>query len=477
MKVYLIRLSGDVTYRKSSSRFYFEDLVIKNIKYALRKHEKEAKIIHEPARIYVEDEDIDSSIFKRIFGISSFSECEVIQFSNLEDLAQKIEERYKEEVKGKSFAIRCQRSGKHDFTSMDAAKMIGAKLKPYALKVNLENPDVEINVEIRDDKAYVFKERIAGPGGLPIGVGEHVLSLFSGGFDSPVASWFIAKRGCKVDFLHFAFGGLSEVYPVYSVAKFLYENWFYGYKPRFFVVRFAEMIKEIMLKIPNMIRQVALRRFMYLAAEKIALKNGHEALVTGEALSQATSQTMRNLRVAEFGISLPIIRPLIGFDKQEIITLSRNIGTYELSLKVEELCGIAVGPLTPKADIDKFFNDIQKIDFSILDKLIAQAIELDLDESDEKIKELLKEEEFVINYIPTDSVVVNLMPDKFSIHKAISFNEFDEEKYKDSLIIFVCEKGLTSKGLAKYYREKGYKAYSLEGGFEGYKKILKSNTI
>jgi len=476
VKVYLIRLSGDVTYRKSSSRFFFEDLVIKNIKYALKKHKKEAKIIHEPARIYVEDEGIDSSIFKRIFGISSFSECEVIKFSDLEDLAKKIEEKYREEVKGKSFAIRCQRSGKHDFTSMDAAKIIGAKLKPYAIKVDLENPDLEINIEIRDDKAYVFKERISGPGGLPIGVGEHVLSLFSGGFDSPVASWYIAKRGCKVDFLHFAFGGLSEVYPVYSVAKFLYENWFYGYKPKFFVIRFEEIIKEILSKIPNMIRQVALRRFMYLVAERIALKYGHEALVTGEAISQATSQTMRNLRVAEFGISLPIIRPLIGFDKQEIIAMSRDIGTYELSLKVEELCGIAVGPLTPRADIDKFFSDMQKIDLSILDKLTAEVIELDLDENEEKIKELLKEEEFVINYIPTDSVVVNLMPDKFKIHKAISFDEFDEEKYKDSLIIFVCEKGLTSKGLAKYYREKGYKAYSLEGGFEGYKKFFKLNT-
>jgi thiamine biosynthesis protein ThiI len=211
---------------------------------------------------------------------------------------------------------------------------------------------------------------------------------------------------------------------------------------------------------------------MYLAGEKIALKFGHEALITGEAIFQATSQTIRNIRSAEFGISLPIIRPLISYDKQEIIFLSQSIGTYDLSLNVEELCGIATGPVTSRADPNEFFSEIQKIDVRILDKLVDETFELDLDESKEKIKEILKEDEYVINYIPTNSVVVSLLPQKFP--NSISVNEFDEEKYKDSIVVFVCERGFTSKGLAKYYRKLGFKAYSFSGGFENLKKILNS---
>jgi thiamine biosynthesis protein ThiI len=473
VKTYLIRLTSDITYRRRGSRFHFESLVVRNIKAALKKHGKNAKVFHEPARIYVQGDDIDPSLFKRIFGISSFSECEVFEFTDLDDLANKVEQIFKNEVKGKTFAVRCQRSGNHNFTSRDVEIVVGAKLRPYALKVDLKNPDLEINVEIRDNRAYIFSEKIPGHGGLPIGSGDLVLSLFSGGFDSPVASYLVAKRGCKVDFLHFAFGGLSEVFPVWAVAKSLYENWFYGYKPRFFVMRFSEIVKEILLKIPNEIRQVALRRFMYLAGEKIALKFGHEALITGEAIFQATSQTIRNIRAAEFGISLPIIRPLISYDKQEIIFLSQSIGTYDLSLNVEELCGIATGHVTSRADPNEFFSEIQKIDVRILDKLVDETFELDLDESEEKIKEILKEDEYVINYIPTNSVVVSLLPQKFP--NSISVNEFDEEKYKDSIVVFVCERGFTSKGLAKYYRKLGFKAYSFSGGFENLRKILKSN--
>src|SRR5579875_2186406 len=456
-KVFLIRLSGDVTYRRASSRFYFEKLVYNNIKVALAKQHIDAEIIQEPARIFIRSEQLNSSLLSHIFGVSSFSECEEFEFQDLHDLSSKIEEVYKEKVKAKKFAVKCRRSGKHDFTSMDAARIIGAKLRPYALKVDLENPEVIINVEIRDNKAYVFENSIPGPGGLPIGAGDKILSLFSGGFDSPVASWYVAKRGSKIDFLHFAFGGMSEVYPVFMVAKYLYNNWFYGYKPKFQVLRFSPVIKEILSKLPSIVWQVALRRMMYLAAEKIANENKVEALVTGESLSQATSQTLRNLRVAEYNVSLPILRPLIGFDKSEIIGLAKKIGTYELSLGVEELCGIAIGPLTAKADIKKFFEDMQKLDPKVIDNVIDTLQVFDLDEDSDKVKEMMKDEEFVLDYIPTDAVIVNLMPDKFKIDRAISFAEFDEDKYRNSLIIFVCEKGLTSIGLAKHYRDAGFK--------------------
>ncbi len=472
-EVYLIRLSGDVTYRKAGSRFFMENLLVKNIKEALKISGYNATVHHEPARIFVSGIQ-DPSILKRIFGISSFSRCLEIEFKTLDDLANQIAELYKEKVKGKSFAVKCKRSGIHDFNSMGAAKVIGAKLRPYSSKVDLENPEVTINVEIRDDKAYLYEEKIEGFKGLPIGSGELVLSLFSGGFDSPVASWFVAKRGCKVDFVHFSFAGLSEILPVFSVAQYLYKNWFYGYKPRFIVVRLAGIIREIISKIRGDLRQVALRRAMYLTAEKVANILNHEALITGESIFQATSQTIRNLRIAEKDISLPIIRPLIGFDKEEIINKSKEIGTYDLSLKVEELCSIAMGSLTARANPEIFFEEMKKIDLSVIDKAISGMMELDLREDVESLQKNLKEDEYVIDYAPKDAVLVNLMPEKLRISNAIPINEFNIEKYKDSIIIFICEKGITSKGLAKEYREEGYKAYSLADGFEGYKRLIRS---
>jgi thiamine biosynthesis protein ThiI len=167
VKTFLIRLTSDITYRRRGSRFHFESLVVRNIKAALKKHGKNAKVFHEPARIYVQGDDIDPSLFKRIFGISSFSNCEVFEFTDLDDLANKIEQIFKNEVKGKTFAVRCQRSGNHNFTSRDVEILVGAKLRPYALKVDLKNPDLEINVEIRDNRAYIFLRKYRDPVDCP----------------------------------------------------------------------------------------------------------------------------------------------------------------------------------------------------------------------------------------------------------------------------------------------------------------------
>lgn len=473
MKTVIVRLSGDVTYRKRRSRLLFERLVAKNIKEALIKEGINAKVKWKFSRILIEGDLDNLDFLKRIFGISNFSPSIKINFEKLDDLSEKIKEIYKDKVKDKTFAVRCSRAGKHDFNSMQASQVIGSKLYPFSKGVNLNNPDIEINVEIRGQEAYVFEEKYKGAEGLPIGSGDNVLSLFSGGFDSPVASWYVAKRGCKVDFVHFSMGSLNDVQEVFFVAKFLSDEWFYGHDAKFYVVKFQQVIKDIMRNLDPKIWQVALRRAMYLASEKIALNKGYEALVVGESIAQATSQTVRNIRVAEEGISLPILRPLIGLDKREIIEHSKKIGTYDLSLKVEELCAIAIGPLTPRVDLNKFRNEFSRIEESINESL-KSLMEIDINKvKEEDIQNIFKEEEFTISFIPKDAVIVNLMPEKFKIPNSISIMEFSEEKYKDLMVIFVCERGLTSKGLANYYRSLGIKAYSLEKGFEGYKNIMK----
>ncbi len=468
---YLIRFSGDVTYRKHNSRELFEKILLHNIIYALKKSNVSYNVNKMSARIFLETSREVSQILSKIFGISSFSPCVKLDFLNLEDLGKKVFEIYKEEVKGKKFAIRCRRAGKHDFTSQQASSYIGSLLLPYSSGVNLENPEIEISLEIRNNKAFVFNKTIEGPKGLPIGTGDKVLSLFSGGFDSPVAAWFLAKRGCKVDFIHFAFGSLNDAIDVVKVAKYLAENWFYGHEAKIYIVQLGSFINEIMKKLVPKIWQVALRRGMYMAAELLAIEKGYDAMVTGESIAQATSQTARNIRVAEEGIKLPIFRPLIGMDKEEIIDFSRKIGTYELSLKVQELCSIAIGPLTPRADIEKFRNDFSLLNLDTIKEAVENNIEIDLLRPLEEQLSKLKEEEFTISFIPHDSVIVNLMPEKMKIPNSITLLDLSDDILNKSTVIFVCEKGLTSKGLAKHYRKLGYKTYSLEGGFERYRKL------
>lgn len=472
---YLIRFSGDVTYRKHNSRTLFEDTLMHNLVQALKKNKLQYKLVKLSARIYLETDKEASNILSKIFGIHSFSPCNKIEFSSLAELGKGVLELYKEVVKGKKFAIRCRRTGKHDFNSEQASSYIGSLLLPYSSGVNLDNPDVEVGVEIRDNYAFVFDKTIGGPSGIPIGTGDNVLSLFSGGFDSPVASWFLAKRGCKVDFIHFAFGSLDDTIDVVKVAKYLADNWFYGYEPRMYIVQMSSFINEIMKKLVPKIWQVALRKGMYIASEMLALEKNYDAMLTGESIAQATSQTARNIRVAEEGISLPIFRPLIGLDKNEIIDFAKKIGTYELSLKVQELCSIAIGPLTPRADPEKFRKDFNTLNLDIIKEAVKNRIEIDFSMPlDEQLLKIKENEDFSINYIPHDAVIVNLMPEKMKIPNSLTLLDLTDEILNKSTVIFVCEKGLTSKGLAKHYRNLGYRTYSLEGGFEGYNKLKRS---
>ncbi len=472
---YLIRFSGDVTYRRHNSRSLFEKLVLRNIILAMKKHNVFFKVYKLSSRIILKTNKDVSNVLNKIFGISSFSYCNEINFENLEELAKKVFELNKNKIKNKTFAIRCRRVGKHDFNSMQVARYIGGLLNPFSNGVDLENPEVEINLEIRGKKAFVYDNVFEGSNGLPIGSGDKLISLFSGGFDSPVAAWFLAKRGCKVDFLHFAFGSLTDTIDVISVAKILADNWFYGHDSKFYIIQMNSFINEIMKNIEPRIWQVVLRRGMYLASERFSIMKNYEGMITGESVAQATSQTIRNIRVAEEGIQLPIFRPLIGWDKKDIIDLSKKIGTYESSLRVQELCSIAIGPLTPKADPEKFRKDFEKLDLSIIDKAINDYIEINLSSlNEEQILKLKEKEDYVINYIPSDAIVVNLMPEKMKIPNSLTLMDLNDEKLKNNMVIFVCEKGLTSKGLAKHYRSLGIKAYSLFEGFEGYKKLQKN---
>ncbi|GBD03126.1 tRNA sulfurtransferase [bacterium HR19] len=475
---YLITVSGELPIKSSKTRIKFYRTLLSNIKHLLKeKGSKTYKLEIISAKIFLETDTDVLEDLARVFGVMRVAKVEVMEFSDIKDLVLKIGERTKDMVSGKKFAVRVSRSGEHNFSSEQFARELGAFLKPYSAGVDLENPDVEIRIEIRDRRAFLYKNLLSACGGLPIGTEGRALSLFSGGFDSPVASYLIAKRGVKIDFLHFFFGSVSATRLAFSVAKKLTEKWFYGHNPKFYFIDLTELIDFLAGKVRWEFRQVVLRTLMYRIASKVAGKK-YSAVITGESIGQASSQTLANIRSCELvsGIEIPILRPLLGFDKTEIIDYSRKIGTYELSSKVCEACAIAPKKVRTKTEVEELKSEFEKLPEDLIDKAIAEMKTLDVRSS--IIDDILVQKSVIIDYIPDDAVVLDLRDYssyiKWHYPGALHYDNVNLEELKDKTLVLYCYAGAKSYLEALRLRAKNIKAYSFAGGLENIKKIAKS---
>lgn len=474
---YLITVAGEIPLRSVRTRPRFYRALTENIEDAVERSGGKvlnSKIID--AKILLETNTEVEHAVARVFGVHKVGKILEYEFKDLKDLAWWVCEQSKNIVRGKTFAVRVKRSGQHSFTSIDIAREVGALLKPHSSGVNLENPDVTIELEVRESKAYLYLDSTRGPGGIPTGVEGSALVLFSGGYDSPVAAWLTAKRGVRVDFLHFLMGSAQSTYFAFNVAKLLAFNWLYGYRPRFILVDFRDVILEITRKIEWRLRQVVLRAMMYVVASKFADKMGYDAIITGESIGQASSQTLKNLLAIEKAVrsSKIILRPLLSFDKEEIISLSRQIGLYDLSSKVAEACAIAPTRVETAASVKEVEEELAKIDSTTIDKVVSTHKTFDLLKT--TAEEAVFLDEIEIDFIPEDALVVDIRSEGErrvnTIPNAVSFDSIDVKKLpRDKVIVLICETGGKSYFLARILREEGFKAYSLRGGARSYYKI------
>ncbi len=311
-----------------------------------------------------------NEVLKRVFGISWFTKAKETK-SDMESIEKASLEIAKRIKPNETFAIRASRSDKSaKFTSRDIEERIGGKIKR---KVNLSNPDFTVFVEVKTSESYVYYEKIRGLGGLPYGVSGRVLSLISGGIDSPVASWMLMKRGCETDFIYFhpeIFTGRKSLENVKKVVKKLVE-----YSPRgmnLYVVPFSEIQKSVVENCERRMTCVLCRRSMYRTAQTLVGKTKGKALVTGENLAQVASQTLDNLFAESDVLRIPIFRPLIGMDKEEVISLAKKIGTYELSIEMG-CCSLSPKKPSTKAKLNIVIGEEKRI--KNLDKLIKKSIE------------------------------------------------------------------------------------------------------
>ena len=375
----LVRLAPELTLKAPRTRSHFMQRLFRNLRDALNAAGASAKIESEWGRVYVHlDSPAAVPVIGRVFGISSYSVIDAVTPANVEAISERGVEIFREHVTGKRFAVNAHRAGRHSFRSKDVEVELGARLAPFATRVDLTNPEAVANVEIRQDQAYLFTHREKACGGLPLAVEGRALALISGGYDSAVAAWLMMKRGIALDFLFCNLGGDAYERAVVQVTKALADDWSYGTVPKLYVVDINAAVDDLKAKSRDSYWQVLLKRLMYRAASQIGARIEADAIITGEAVGQVSSQTLPNLRAIEPAADLPVFRPLLGFDKEEIIARARTIGTAALSEQVKEYCAISPGKPVTATTERRMAIEESRLDLSILDAAVANAKMLDV---------------------------------------------------------------------------------------------------
>ncbi|WP_406536368.1 tRNA uracil 4-sulfurtransferase ThiI [Methanobrevibacter sp.] len=366
----IIARYGEIGVKSPKIRSRFERKLVKNIKATF-----ECDVERNQGRIYIHPKDFDEGIEKlnRVFGVVSYSPA-TSTFSTFEaideTLGQYTEELMAENVldENTKFAIKCRRVGTHDFTSQEMAAHCGGVVRDIILApVDLTNPDLTIFVEIREDKAFIFHEKIKGPGGLPLGTQGKVVVLLSSGIDSPVAAYLMMKRGCEVVALHcnndpFSGPKVTENFNALVDQLNIYAK---GTPIKKRVIDYGEYLTVAKEKGPEKMTCVLCKSGMYRIAEKLALKIGADAIVDGSSVGQVASQTLSNILATRYGVDVPILSPLIGLDKEEITAIAKDIGTFEIS-KIDD-GGCSAVPRYPEthADLERVKKACEDMDQEI----------------------------------------------------------------------------------------------------------------
>lgn len=380
MKEVILIKNGELAL-KGLNRSTFEDILVKNIRRRLKSAgdfdyiKSQSTIIIEP-----KDENCDfeaaQEAVRRIFGIAGFSRAAAVEKDF--DKVIEISGAYLEEAlkNAKTFKVEAKRSDKKfPLTSPEISREMGGHLLsvyPH-LKVDVHNPEVTVMVEVRDKYIFLHGTQIKGAGGMPVGTGGKAGILISGGIDSPVAAWMMAKRGIELTAIHFASPPYTSKRAEMKVVTLLEKVAKYSGRMTMFTVPFTEIQEQIKDNCPEELFTLIMRRAMMKAAEKIARKENCQALITGESVGQVASQTIYALACTDAAANMPVFRPLIGMDKDEIIEISRKIDTFETSILPYEDCCTVFTPKHPKTRPN--LGDIEKAEQLIpLEELVEKAV-------------------------------------------------------------------------------------------------------
>jgi len=473
---FIIKLFPEITIKSQSVRLRFIKILTGNIRNVLKHHDDSLAVVRHWDHIEVrsKNEELRSTIIDlltRIPGIHHILAVEDRAYTDVHDIFEQTLELNRERIEGKTFCVRVKRRGKHEFSSQDVERYVGGGLNQHvaSAQVKLNQPQVTVNLEIENDRLLLVTGRYEGIGGFPIGTQEDVLSLISGGFDSGVSSYMLMRRGCRVHYCFFNLGGAAHEIGVRQVAHYLWNRFGSSHRVRFVAINFEPVVGEILEKVDDGQMGVVLKRMMVRAASRVAERYGVQALVTGEALGQVSSQTLTNLRLIDNASDTLILRPLISHDKEHIINLARHIGTEDFARTMPEYCGVISKSPTVKAVKAKIEAEEQNFDFAILDQVVQEATNVDIREIATQTQEEVVEVETVASFSANDVVLdirsIDEQDDKpleiegmevksLPFYKLSSqFGDLDQSK----TWLLYCDRGVMSRLQALYLHEQGFK--------------------
>ena len=472
---FIIKLFPEITIKSQSVRLRFIKILTSNIRNVLKDLAEDVAVVRhwDYLEVRVKKEELGEGVadrLTRIPGIHHILQVEERAFTDLHNIYEQTFEMYAASLENKTFCVRAKRRGKHPFSSIELERYVGGGLNQHipSAKVKLTHPDVTVNLEVEDDKLILVVRRLEGIGGFPIGTQEDVLSLISGGFDSGVSSYMLMRRGCRVHYCFFNLGGAAHEIGVKQVAHYLWNRFGSSHKVRFVAVNFEPVVAEILEKVDDGQMGVVLKRMMVRAASRVAERYGVQAIVTGEALGQVSSQTLTNLRMIDNATDTLVLRPLISHDKETIINRARQIGTEDFARTMPEFCGVISKNPTVKAVKEKIEAEEEKFDFAILDDVVLNAQNMDIRVIAQQSEQQVTEVEMVSELSATDVVLDIRSPDEQEAHplkiegtevRTLPFyklsTQFGDLPAETTYLLY-CDRGVMSRLQALYLAEQGY---------------------
>lgn len=346
---FILKYFPEITIKSGPVRKRMSRQLTENLRILLRRFDPAARVEQDwdKLEVFVPGEETERSdavadLLACVPGIATFARVRLHPLGDLQSIYEHTKAAWADALAGKTFCVRVKRTGNHSFSSCDVERFVGGGLlhNTGAVAVDLHRPDITVKLEIRNEHLYVVERTYPGLGGFPLGTQEAVLALISGGFDSTVASYQSIKRGLKTHFLFFNLGGKAHEVGVKEIAFYLWSRFGSSHRVKFVTVPFEGVVSEILTKVDPSCMGVVLKRMMLRAASQVAERAEVDALITGEAVSQVSSQTLTNLAIIDQACNKLVLRPLAFMDKGAIIDQCRAIGAEHFAARMPEYCGV-----------------------------------------------------------------------------------------------------------------------------------------
>ncbi len=478
---FLLKLSPDITLKSDYVRKSLIRRLTQNIHTALQKicEKSDFTLIRKYDRLELELYSIPKKqaviqILQCISGLAFFWEREQFELKDFDDILAHITPKL-QYLQNKTFRVSVKRNGKHNFTSNDLARYIGGGLlrRIQGSSVQMKDFDYNVRLEVKDSIVSLLTTRYEAIGGMPIGSEERVVSLISGGYDSSVSTVMMIRKGCPTDFLFFNLGGYDHKEGVKQVSKYIADKYSNGYVPNMIIVPFEKVMQEIIEKTEERYRTIVLKRCMMRTAETLAKKYKYSAIVTGESIAQVSSQTIINLSLIENALhDTPLFRPLLTFNKNEIIEYSRTIGTNTFAEQMPEFCGV----LSHKPATRAKREAVLLTEKNLSEHLIRDAVKNTIIEKMDTLRFATEEDIPIQSVVNPNQVIIDLRQPHEIKKKPTPFTDTEitileipfyaiNEKFKDldqsKEYVLFCSKGVMSKSHAQDLRQAGFTNVSI----------------